>query len=93
VFSFTFPYGSCNDRVAEAAGKNYPLVFGPHNGLNNMSLERNRLRRTQIMDSDLLTDLWFRAHFGWSLAESIAVRLGRSRNRVRPMGSDCGSTL
>lgn len=83
VLSFTFPYGSCNDRVAQAAGKNYPLVFGPCAGLNDMSLERNRLRRTQITDSDLLTDLWFRAHFGWSLAESIAVRLGRSRNRVR----------
>lgn len=76
IFSFSCPYYSSNNRVAELAGKHYPFVFGSlEGGLNSMSLERNRLRRTVVKDSDSIFYLWCRAYFGWSPVEAIAARL------------------
>jgi peptidoglycan/xylan/chitin deacetylase (PgdA/CDA1 family) len=77
VPSFAYPFGRSSDRVCQVVARHYSVAFGAEPGLNELSLDPYRLKRTQINDSDCLINLWWRARFGWSPIDRVRGSIAR----------------
>ena len=84
VPSFAYPYGRFNEAVSRVVAVNYSLAVGSQPGLNNLSVDAHRLRRTQINDWDRVIDLWWRARFGRSPLDRIRSRKRQVRGIAQP---------
>jgi peptidoglycan/xylan/chitin deacetylase (PgdA/CDA1 family)/glycosyltransferase involved in cell wall biosynthesis len=84
VLSFAYPYGRFNEAVSQVVAQSYALAFGSEPGLNNLSLDAHRLRRTQVTNRDRLIDLWWRARFGWSPVDRVRFRKSNVRGIAQP---------
>ena len=79
--AFAYPYGRCNERVAERARRVYDLAFTCDEGINDLRTDPGRLRRSMVQPRDLWPGFCFRARLGWSPLEHLRSRV-RLRTRV-----------
>lgn len=82
VTVFAYPYGRCNEAVCDLARKNFELAFTTEEGLNDLTTNPFRLRRTCVGCRDSVANLECLLRWGTRPLPHVRAKL-RLRQRLR----------
>src|SRR5262249_13315024 len=83
VASFAYPYGFHDEGTRAVVAEVFESAITCEEGMNSLSTDPCRLRRTMIQPKDTLVDLAWRVSIGRSPIERLRSRLAAVRHRFR----------
>jgi peptidoglycan/xylan/chitin deacetylase (PgdA/CDA1 family) len=80
--AFAYPFGYYDDRVRRAAARFFQIAFTCDEGLNDLSTDPMRMRRTMVHPGDTTIEVLLRARYGRNPLIKLKSRI-RLRTRLR----------